>query len=199
MPLTTMLKIALRHPSYGLLIAGFFVCGFHVAFILAHFPAYLKDVGISANIAALCIALIGLFNIAGSYGAGVLADRIPKKAVLAGIYLGRSIAIIALLILPKTPVVALSFAAMMGVLWLSTVPPTSGLVSCMFGTQYVATLYGIVFLSHQIGAFVGIWTGGWVQTHWGSYDAIWWVSIALGVVAAALHLAIKEHAYHASE
>jgi predicted MFS family arabinose efflux permease len=183
---------AFGHRSYLLLTAGFFVCGFHVAFITVHLPPYLLDVGADPRLAAWSIAIIGLCNIVGSYGAGVLGGRHSKRWLLASIYLLRSVAIALFVLLPVTTLSVLLFAAAIGILWLSTVPPTSGLVAVMFGTRYIATLFGVVFFSHQVGAFLGIWLGGLFFELYGSYDAVWWMSVALGLFAALIHLPIVE-------
>jgi MFS family permease len=185
---------AFAHQSYVLLIAGFFVCGFQVAFITAHFPAYISDIGIDARYAGLALMLIGLFNIAGSLGSGFISQRFSKPYFLALIYVGRSIAVMAFLLLPQTPTSVIVFAAVMGILWLSTVPPTNALVATMFGTRYLGMLGGIVFFSHQIGSFLGVWLGGYMYDHFGSYDPVWWLGVALGIFAAVVHWPIKEAA-----
>ena len=181
-----------RHSGYLYLTAGFFVCGWHVAFIAVHLPAYLADGGISTEIAAWCLALVGLFNVIGSYIAGVLGGRRSKKYCLSVLYVARSVLILAFIALPLSAASALAFSAIMGLLWLSTVPLTSGLVAQIFGPRYMATLFGIVFLSHQVGSFLGVWLGGYLYDVYGSYDVIWWLSIALGLVAALLHWPIDE-------
>jgi MFS family permease len=186
------LREAVGHQGFVLLTAGFFVCGFQVAFITVHFPAYVKDLGLPAYIGASAIALVGLFNIAGSLAAGAFGQRYSKKFGLSAIYAARSVATIALLLAPKTELVVLLYAAVMGLLWLSTVPLTSGLVAQLFGVRYMATLFGIVFLSHQIGSFLGVWLGGYFYDHFGSYDPVWWMNIALGIFAAVVHLPINE-------
>lgn len=183
---------AFGHGSYLLLVSGFFVCGFHVAFITTHLPPHLTDSGVSPRVAAWSLALIGLFNVVGSYGAGVLGGRGSKRRLLSGIYLARAFAIALFIALPPTPVVVLGFAAAMGILWLSTVPLTSGLVAVMFGTRYLGTLFGFVFLSHQVGAFLGVWLGGVAYEQTGSYAPVWWAGVALALVAAALHWPIAE-------
>src|SRR5690606_6615680 len=154
------LREALAHRSYLLLTSGFFVCGFQVAFITAHFPAYIGDLGIDARYAVIALALIGFFNIIGSLGSGFIGQRYSKPIFLALIYLARSVAITAFLILPQTPTSVIVFAIVMGLLWLSTVPPTNALVAIMFGTRYLGLLGGMVFLSHQVGSFLGVWLGG---------------------------------------
>ena len=191
-PVIQAIRGAMGHPSYLLLTAGFFVCGFHIAFITTHLPPYLTDLGFSGGLAATAIALIGLFNVIGSYTAGVLGGHQSRKYLLSGIYLARAVAFLLFLLIPTTPVVVLAFGAVIGLLWLSTVPLTSGLVALMFGTRNVGMLFGFVFLSHQIGAFIGVWLGGAIYDSTGTYDAVWWLSIALGVFAAVVHLPISE-------
>jgi len=183
---------ARRHSGYLYLTAGFFVCGWHLAFIAVHLPAYLGDGGISTEVAAWCLALVGLFNVVGSYVSGVLGGRLSKKYCLSFLYLTRSVVILAFVMLPLSVGSALLFSAAMGLLWLSTVPLTSGLVAQIFGPRYMATLFGIVFFSHQVGSFLGVWLGGYLYDLYGSYDVIWWLSIALGLVAALLHWPIDE-------
>jgi len=183
---------ALKHSSYLLLIAGFFVCGFQVAFITAHFPAYISDIGIAAKWAGIAMLLIGLFNVFGSLGSGILSQKYSKPAFLAWIYIARSVAISLFLLLPQSPTSVVIFAAVMGILWLSTVPPTSALVAVMFGTKYLGMLGGIVFLSHQFGSFLGVWLGGYLFDIYGSYDIVWWLGVALGIFAAIVHWPIKE-------
>jgi predicted MFS family arabinose efflux permease len=188
----TAIRSALAHPSYLLLACGFFVCGFHIGFITTHLPPYLTDLGFSGSLAAWALALIGLFNVIGAYTAGVLGGLHSKRLLLSGIYAGRAVLFALFLIVPTTPAVVLVFGAGMGLLWLSTVPPTSGLVAVMFGTRHVGMLFGFVFLSHQIGAFLGVWLGGVVYEATGAYDLMWWLSIALALAAAAVHLPILE-------
>lgn len=183
---------AFRHRSYVLLASGFFVCGFHVAFITTHLPPYLSDVGLSPALAAWSIGVVGLFNIIGSYAAGILGTRHSPRRLLSGIYLGRAVAITLLVVTPVSTASVLLFAAAMGLLWLSTVPLTSSLVALFFGPRHVGTLFGFVFLSHQVGAFIGVWLGGALFTRTGSYEAMWWLSVVLGIVAAALHVPIVE-------
>jgi predicted MFS family arabinose efflux permease len=186
------LREAFGHQSYLLLVSGFFVCGFQVAFITAHFPAYLGDIGIDARYAVIAMALIGFFNIIGSLSAGVIGQRYSKPYFLAYIYLARSVAVSAFLLLPQSPTSVIVFAVVMGLLWLSTVPPTNGLVAIMFGTRHLGLLGGIVFLSHQVGSFLGVWMGGYLYDRLGSYDAVWWFGVALGIFAALVHWPIKE-------
>jgi MFS family permease len=190
--LSEALTEALSHRGYILLTIGFFVCGFHVAFITVHFPAYIRDLGLDPAIGALSISLIGLMNIVGSFLAGMAGQKWSKKCGLSIIYFARSIVIIALLMLPKTPLVMLAFAATMGILWLSTVPLTTGIVAQVFGVRYMGTLFGIVFLSHQIGSFMGVWLGGRIFDLTGSYDGMWWAGVVVGVLAGLIHLPINE-------
>jgi MFS family permease len=186
------LREALSHKSYLLLTTGFFVCGFQVAFITAHFPAYLGDIGIEPRYAVIAMALIGFFNIAGSLAAGVIGQHYSKPYFLAYIYIGRSIAVTAFLLLPQSPLSVIIFAAVMGVLWLSTVPPTNALVAIMFGTRHLGLLGGVVFLSHQIGSFLGVWMGGYLYDKLGSYDVVWWLGVGMGLFAAVVHWPIRE-------
>jgi MFS family permease len=192
--LSEALGEASKHSSYWLLNAGFFVCGFHVAFISTHLPGFIAACALPPALGAMAIALIGLFNIAGSYVAGALGGRYRKKYLLSAIYFGRALAIVLLLIAPKTELTILVFGAAMGALWLGTVPLTSGLVGQIYGTRYLATLFGIVFFSHQIGAFFGAWLGGLAFDLTGSYDAMWLMSIALGVFAGIVHLPVADRA-----
>ena len=186
------LREAFGHGSYRLLVAGFFVCGFQIAFITVHLPPYLSDIGIPAVYGGYAIALIGLFNIVGSITSGVLTGRFPKRIILAIVYLARAVAITVFVLLPPTVPSVLIFSAVMGLLWLSTVPPTQQLVAVMFGTRYLATLFGFVFFSHQVGSFFGVWLGGILYDRTGSYDVVWWLAVALGVFAAIVHMPIKE-------
>lgn len=183
---------AMGHRGFVLLTTGFFVCGFHVAFITVHFPSYVRDIGLDPKYGAYSLALIGLFNIIGSFGAGVVGQRYSMKLSLSAIYFARACVILALLLLPKTPMVILVFAAVMGILWLSTVPLTTGIIAQVFGVQYMATLFGIVFLSHQIGSFIGVWLGGLLYDKTGSYNGMWWAGVFFGVLAALVHMPINE-------
>jgi predicted MFS family arabinose efflux permease len=185
-------RCASADTSYWLLTAGFFVCGFHIAFVYVHLTAYLIDGGISGDIAALSLAFIGLANIFGSYLFGQLGQRWSKRWLLAFLYAARAVVIAALLLLPLTPSVALAFGLIFGFLWLATVPLTSGLVAQRFGTRYLSTLYGFVFLSHQVGSFLGVWLGGVAFDTTGSYTSVWIAGIVLGLAAAAIHVPIRE-------
>ena len=186
------LREAAGHGGYLLLTVGFFVCGFHVAFITVHFPAYVRDLGLPASVGAGAIAVIGLFNIIGSFASGAAGQRWSKKSGLSAIYALRAAAITLLMLSPKTPAVIYLFAAVMGLLWLSTVPLTTGIVGQVFGVRYLATLFGVVFFSHQLGSFLGVWLGGRLYDATGSYDGVWWAGVALGLVAALVHLPIDE-------
>lgn len=192
MPLRDAVQQAFGERSYLLLVTGFFVCGFHVAFITVHLPAYLVDLGAPTNTAAWAVALIGLFNIVGALTAGALGARYSRRLLLSGLYAGRALTIAVFLLAPKSVPVVLLFAAVMGLLWLSTVPLTSGLVALLFGPRYLGTLFGFVFLSHQVGAFLGVWLGGVLYERFGSYDPVWYVAIALGIMAALVHLPVRE-------
>ncbi|SEF63596.1 MFS transporter [Bosea lathyri] len=183
---------AFKHRSYVLLVLGFFTCGFQLAFITAHMPAYLKDVGMAAWVGGWTLAIIGLANAAGSLCSGWLTTRMPKRHLLAWIYLGRSVAILAFILLPPSPATALAFGAVIGLFWLSTIPPTSSLVMLMFGTKYMAMLYGFAFFSHQVGGFLGVLLGGVLYEATGSYQIVWWLSIGLGIASALINLPIIE-------
>lgn len=189
---TAALARATRDRNYLLITASFFVCGFHVSFVSTHLPAFLADRGISASVAAASLALIGLFNIAGSYLFGAWCGRVAKKRLLSLIYGGRALLFVLVLIVPMTPAFALAFGAMMGFLWLGTVPPTSGLVAQLFGTRYLSTLFGLVFMSHQIGGFLGAWFGGWLFDTTGTYQIAWLISIGLGVFGALVMWPVRE-------
>jgi predicted MFS family arabinose efflux permease len=191
------LSTALADRSYILLIFGYFVCGFQVVFIGAHLTPYLLDRGVPAHVGVTALALIGLFNVFGTYLAGVAAGRVPKRHVLALIYFMRSVVIVAFLALPLSPLTVYLFAAAIGFLWLSTVPPTNALVAQIYGARYLGMLGGIVFFSHQIGSFLGAWLGGKLFDATGSYDIVWGIIIALGVFAALVHLPIDERALEA--
>ena len=192
MPFMQALAQAWGHGSYRLLVLGFFVCGFHLAFINVHMPAYLVQCGLSPEVGSWTIAVIGLFNIVGSLLSGWLGSRLPKQLLLASIYFLRAMAIAAFLLIPVSEVTAYAFAAMMGILWLSTVPLTAGLVTLFFGPRYMGMLYGVAFLSHQIGSFFGVWLGGVVYDQTGAYDLVWYLGIILGLASAAVHIPINE-------
>jgi MFS family permease len=183
---------AFRHRSYILLVLGFFTCGFQLAFITVHLPAYLVDRGMPVQIGGWVIATIGLFNIIGSLSVGWLQSRLPKRYILSVIYLLRAMAIVALVTLPMTTFSAIAFGVVTGLTWLSTVPPTSSLVAVMFGTRWLATLYGFAFFSHQVGGFLGVLLGGIVFEKFGSYTPIWWLSVLFGVLSALINLPIVE-------
>lgn len=183
---------AFGHRSYLLLVAGFFVCGFQLAFVTVHLPPYLTEHGISASFAGWAMGSIGLFNMIGSYVSGVVGGRGEKRVPLSLVYLARSAVVIVFMLLPVSQASTLFFTVTMGLLWLSTVPLTMGLVTVMFGTRYMATLYGFVFVSHQLGSFLGVWLGGRLYDLYGSYDIVWWLGVGLGVFAAIVNLPIRE-------
>ena len=183
---------AFRHNSFILLVSGFFVCGFQVAFITAHFPKFLADHNIDSIYAVWALALIGLFNIIGSLASGVIGQKYSKPYFLALIYIARSVAVTIFLLLPITPMSVIIFSVVIGLLWLSTVAPTNALVAIMFGTKHLGMLGGIVFFSHQVGSFLGVWMGGYLRDAYGTYDVVWWLGVALGVFAAIVHWPIKE-------
>lgn len=188
----TALAEAFGHRSYVLLVLGFFTCGFQLAFITIHLPAYLADRGIPATTGGWVVAAIGLFNIIGSLSVGWLQNFVPKRYLLSVIYFTRALATVAFISFPVTPFSAIAFGAVSGLLWLSSVPPTSALVSLMFGTRWFSTLYGFAFVSHQVGGFLGVWLGGVVFEQYGSYTPIWWLSVAFGVLSALINLPIVE-------
>lgn len=192
MPFMQALSRAWGYGSYKLLVIGFFVCGFHLAFINVHMPAYLVQCGLPPEVGSWSIAVIGLFNVAGSLLSGYLGSRLPKQLLLATIYFARAVAIGLFVLFPVTEFSAYMFAAAMGLLWLSTVPLTAGLVSLFFGARYMGMLYGVAFLSHQVGSFVGVWLGGYVYDATGSYSLVWYLGILLGLGSAAIHLPIRE-------
>jgi MFS family permease len=183
---------AFGHRSYVLLVLGFFTCGFQLAFVTVHLPSYLVDRGLGADAGAWTIGLIGLFNIVGSLSAGWLSGKMPKRYLLSIIYFGRAAAIVGLIMLPPSTATVLVFGAVTGLLWLSTVPPTSGLVALMFGTRWLTMLFGFAFFSHQVGGFLGVWLGGYAFEATGSYDVIWWLSVFFGVASAVINLPIVE-------
>jgi MFS family permease len=197
-PLQQSLGAALReafaYPSFLLLMAGYFVCGFQVVFIGVHMPSYLKDHGLSQDVATGALALIGLFNVIGTYTAGTLGQHLPKRYILSTIYALRSVAIVIFLNVPLSPTSVYVFASVMGVLWLSTVPPTNAIVAQVFGVRYLSMLGGFVFLSHQVGSFLGVWLGGKLYDSTGSYDVVWWIAVGLGVFAALVNLPVRESA-----
>ena len=188
------LREAFRYPSFQLLMAGYFVCGFQVVFIGVHMPSYLKDKGLSPQVASYALALIGLFNVFGTYAAGALGQKFAKRKILAFIYLARSVAIVAFLLAPLTPTSVYLFSSVMGLLWLSTVPPTNAAIAGIFGVAHFSMLGGFVFFSHQIGSFMGVWLGGLLYDRTGSYDIVWLIAIALGIFAALINLPVKETA-----
>ncbi len=183
---------AFGYRSFQLLTAGYFVCGFQVVFIGVHMPSYLRDHGLQPQVATIALMLIGLFNVFGTYAAGALGQRLPKRHILAAIYLLRSLVIVWFLWAPLTPMSVYLFSALMGLLWLSTVPPTNAVVAQIFGVQYMSMLSGFVFLSHQVGSFFGVWLGGLLYDRTGSYTVVWWIAIALGVFAAIVNLPVRE-------
>ena len=203
----TALLRAFKDPSYAMIFMGFFSCGYQLAFITAHFPAFITErcgaidpagmlagIGITttSTLGAIAISVIGLFNIAGSILAGYLGKRYSKKYLLAGIYTGRTLASIIFILLPMTPATVLVFSAVMGSMWLATVPLTSGLVAHLYGLRYMGTLYGFVFLSHQLGSFLGVWLGGTMYDLTGDYTMVWWIGIGVGAFSALIHLPIRE-------
>jgi MFS family permease len=188
------LQEAFKYPSFQLLMAGYFVCGFQVVFIGVHMPSYLKDKGLSPEVASMALALIGLFNVFGTYAAGVLGQRLAKRKILSFIYFMRSVAIVLFLLAPLTPMSVYIFASVMGLLWLSTVPPTNAIVAQIFGVAHLSMLGGFVFFSHQIGSFMGVWLGGYLYDKTGSYDIVWYISIALGVFAGLVNMPVRETA-----
>ena len=205
--LSKILNIAVRDPSYILIFIGFFSCGFQLAFVTAHFPAFVTEacatidpngilakMGVkdTADLGAVAIAVIGVFNIIGTVTAGALGGHYSKRLLLAWIYLGRTVLSAWFILTPMTPTTVLIFSAIMGSLWLATVPLTSGLVAYIYGLRYMGTLYGLVFLSHQIGSFVGVWLGGDFYDRFGSYDVVWWVGVGTGLLSAVVHLPVKE-------
>ena len=188
------LREAFGYRSFQLLMAGYFVCGFQVVFIGVHMPSYLKDHGLSPQVASYALAIIGLFNVIGTYAAGALGQRLAKRHILSFIYLARSVAIVVFLWAPLTPTSVYIFAAVMGVLWLSTVPPTNAVLAQIFGVAHMSMLGGFVFFRHKIGSFLGVWLGGYLYDRTGSYDIVWYIAIALGVFAALVNLPVRESA-----
>ncbi len=171
---------------------GFFTCGFQLAFITVHLPAYLADRGLSSDVGGWTLAAIGLFNIVGALSAGWLGERMPKRYLLSLLYFGRAAAIFAFIMFPISAFSCIAFGASMGLMWLSTVPPTNGLIVVMFGTRWLAMLSGVTFFSHQVGGFLGVWLGGIVFERTGSYDPVWWLAILFGVLSALINLPIVE-------
>ena len=186
------LREAFKYPSFQLLMVGYFVCGFQVVFIGVHMPSYLKDKGLSPQVASYALALIGLFNVFGTYLAGSLGQKIAKRKILATIYFSRAVVITVFLAVPLSPATVYIFASVMGLLWLSTVPPTNALVAQIFGIQHMSMLGGFVFFSHQVGSFMGVWLGGVLYDRIGSYDIVWQIAVALGVVAGLANLPVRE-------
>jgi len=186
------LKEAFKYPSFQLLMAGYFVCGFQVVFIGVHMPSYLRDKSLPPEVASYALALIGLFNVFGTYAAGALGQRMPKKNILAGIYFARALVIAIFIAEPLTPLSVYIFSAVMGTLWLSTVPPTNAAVAQIFGIQHLSMLSGFIFFSHQIGSFLGVWMGGYLYDRTGSYDIVWYLTIALGIFAGLVNLPVRE-------
>jgi len=192
LPLKEILTEAFSHKGFWLLCFGFFVCGFHILFIMTHAPAFLIDKGLSPQIGTIVLALIGLFNIFGTYYAGFLGSKIRKPLILSFIYASRALIILIFILFPVSNLTAYVFAALMGILWLSTIPLTQGTITTVFGTKNMSMLYGIVFLFHQLGAFLGGWLGGRIYDLTGSYDIVWYISIALGVFGAIISYPIEE-------
>ena len=188
------LREAFAYPPFRWLTAGYFVCGFQVVFIGVHLPSYLKDHGLSPEVATTALALIGLFNVIGTYAAGALGQRLAKRHILAAIYALRGVVITIFVLAPLTPWSVYLFAAVMGTLWLSTVPPTNAIVAQIFGVQYMSMLGGVVFLSHQVGSFLGAWLGGRLYDMTGSYDIVWWLAVGLSVLATLANLPVRETA-----
>ena len=185
---------AFKYPSFQMLVAGYFVCGFQVVFIGVHMPSYLRDKGLPPQVASYALALIGLFNVFGTYAAGVMGQKLRKNYILSFIYLARAVVIGGFLLAPLTPASVYVFSALMGLLWLSTVPVTNSAVAQIFGVAHLSMLSGFVFLSHQVGSFLGVWLGGLLYDRTGSYDLVWYIAIALGIFAALINLPVKEHA-----
>ena len=183
---------ALGHRSYILLVLGFFTCGFQLGFVTLHLPSYLIDRGLSAEVGGWTLGVIGLFNIVGAMTSGWLGGHMPKRYILAVIYFARALAVVFLITMPASPAVALIYGAVTGLLWLSSVPPTAGLVAVMFGTRWMAMLFGIAFFSHQVGGFLGVYLGGLLYEHTGSYDIVWWLGVLFGVLSAVINLPIVE-------
>ena len=194
MSMGQQLKLALRNKSYWCLHAGFFTCGFHIAFLVTHMPGEVDLCGLSANVASTSLAIIGLANVAGSLVVGALGERMRMKMILFWMYASRAIAIVIFMLAPKTPATFYLFAIVLGATWLATVPPTAGITAKLFGTRYLATLFGLTLLSHQIGGFLGAWLGGIAVVTTGNYDWMWWADAVLAVLAAVVNLPIQEAA-----
>ncbi|GGC08867.1 MFS transporter [Marinobacterium zhoushanense] len=192
MDLKQVLALALRTPSFLLLVAGFYVCGFQLAFVTAHMPAFLQDNGFDAQVGAWCIAIIGLCNVAGAYLSGILSGRYPKRDVLMTIYAVRAASLVVFMLVPISLASVLVFSVVTGFFWLATIPPTSGMVATLFGTRYMSLLYGIVFLGHQLGSFCAVYFGGVIYERTGSYDIVWWLAAGLALMAAFVHWPIRE-------
>jgi MFS family permease len=188
------LREAFGYPSFQLLMAGYFVCGFQVVFIGVHLPSYLKDHGLTPDVATTALALVGLFNVFGTYAAGTLGARLPKRYILSSIYFLRAVVISISVLAPLTPLSVYLFAAAIGLLWLSTVPATNAVIAQIFGVQYLSMLGGFVFLSHQVGSFLGAWLGGKLYGLTGNYDIVWWLAVALGIFAGIVNLPVRETA-----
>jgi predicted MFS family arabinose efflux permease len=191
--LRSALSEALKYPSFLLLTAGFFVCGFHIAAVAVHLPAFLADKGFDPGLGAIALTVVGGANILGTYAFGRIGDMMSKRLALTYLYLGRGAIFLALLYLPLSETSVIIYAFLLGLLWLGTIPLTSGLVVTFFGPRWLSTLYGIVFFSHQVGSFLGAWMGGWLYDKYHSYDMLWWTSVAVALLAAVLHLPIKEY------
>ena len=186
------LREAFKYPSFQLLMAGYFVCGFQVVFIGVHMPSYLRDKGLSPQVASYALALIGLFNVFGTYAAGALGQKMAKKTILSTIYFARAVVIAVFILAPLSPTSVYIFASIRGLLWLSTVPPTNAVVAQIFGIQHLSMLGGFIFFSHQIGSFMGVWLGGYLYDRTGSYDMVWYIAIVLGVFAGLVNLPVRE-------
>ena len=186
------LREAFKYPSFQLLMAGYFVCGFQVVFIGVHMPSYLKDKGMSPQVASYALALIGLFNVFGTYAAGALGQKMAKKTILSTIYFSRAVVIAIFLMVPLSPASVYIFSSVMGLLWLSTVPATNAVVAQIFGIQHLSMLGGFIFFSHQVGSFMGVWLGGYLYDRSGSYDIVWYITIALGIFAGLINMPVKE-------
>ena len=186
------LREALKYPSFQLLMAGYFVCGFQVVFIGVHMPSYLKDKGMSPQVASYALALIGLFNVFGTYAAGALGQKMAKKNILSTIYFSRAVVIAIFLMVPLSPASVYIFSSVMGLLWLSTVPATNAVVAQIFGIQHLSMLGGFIFFSHQVGSFMGVWLGGYLYDRSGSYDIVWYITIALGIFAGLINMPVRE-------